>query len=377
MIIFEVGSLVCGVAQNPSTLIVGRAIAGLGGAGIAAGGFTILAFSAEQKRRPVLMGIMGATYGVSSVAGPLLGGIFSDKATWRWCFYINLPIGGVAAAVIMLFFQPPSAAKVIPATWREKLLQMDPVGVALTMGAITSFILALEAGGQTHSWKSSMVIGLLVGFVALLITLCIWELLQGERAMIVPRLFRKQFLWVGSIYQFCYAGAYYLLLYYLPIYFQSIGNTSPIQSGVRNLPMVISVSLAGLAGGITVSKTGHGTPFMVIGAALATVGTGLLYTLDIGTSAGKWIGYQILAGFAFSFPFQITMNIAQANAEPQDISSVTTIIFCKLSRNPSLRLEMLTKGSFSNPRRCFQSLRCAVRVRQHSRRQVVDDCTRY
>jgi MFS family permease len=190
MVIFEVGSLICAVAPGPTTLIVGRAIGGLGGAGIATGAFTIIGFIAEPEKRPQLIGLTGATYGIAAVLGPLLGGVFSDKVSWRWCFYINLPIGGLAVVIVLFFLHIPSDAKPAQASWKEKFLQMDFLGAGLVMGLIVSFILALQYGGLTKPWNSSVVIGLLVGSFALTVTCVIWEIFQGERAMIIPRLVR-------------------------------------------------------------------------------------------------------------------------------------------------------------------------------------------
>ncbi|KAH0042718.1 MFS general substrate transporter, partial [Aureobasidium melanogenum] len=324
--IFELGSLICAVAQNSTTLIVGRAIAGIGGAGVGSGSYTIIAFAAEPKMRPTFTGLIGAAYGVAAVIGPLLGGVFTGEVTWRWCFYINLPIGGVSAAIIMLFFRTPPAAQPAKTPLKEKLLQMDPLGIALIMGALISMILALQYAGSTKSWNSSTVIGLLVGFVIILAAFAGFEVMQGERAMLPLRLLRNRNVLVNSMYGFFFAGSYFIPLYYLPIYFQGVDNVSPTASGVRNLPLIIAFSLATVFSGGFITKTGIATPILPIASAIATVSAGLLYTLDIGTGSGKWIGFQILAGFAYGIAFQVPIIIGQAIADPSDMASVTAIL---------------------------------------------------
>ncbi|KAF4635470.1 hypothetical protein G7Y89_g2615 [Cudoniella acicularis] len=328
--VFELGSLICGVAPNSTALIVGRAIAGLGGAGIASGAYTIIAFSAPPAQRAAYTGLMGAAYGLASVVGPLLGGVFADKVTWRWCFYINLPIGGLSAAIILLFFTTPSQAVPAPASLKEKILQMDLPGTFTIMAAIVCYILALQWGGQTKPWSDSSVIGTLVGFVLIFIAFCVVEYFQGERAMIVGRLLKDRTISVGMAFIFFLGGGFFLLLYYLPIYFQVVSGVSAAQSGIRNLPLIIAVVLSTITSGSMISANGHFIPWMVIGSVLATVGCGLLYTLDTTSSSGHWIGFQVLAGLGIGGAFQVPIIAAQAVVEPSDLSSVTAmVLFCQ------------------------------------------------
>jgi MFS family permease len=261
--------------------------------------------------------------------GPLLGGVFTDEATWRWCFYVNLPVGAISAIFIILFFKDPAASEVDKNTsLRDKFISLDFVGAGLMLGCVTCFILAMQYGGQSHPWNSAIVIGLLVGFVLILAVLVTWELHMGERAMVVPRLAKDHA--VTSATGFFFFGSYIAVIYYIPIYFQSIHGTSAIDSGVRNLPFIIMVSVCTLITGIGISRTLFPTAFLVVGAAIATIACGLFCTFDGDTSTGKWIGYQLLGGVGNGLGVQVPMIIAQANSKTSDMAMTTAILMCKI-----------------------------------------------
>lgn len=193
---------------------------------------------------------------------------------------------------------------------REKLLQMDPIGIA--------------------AWSASVVVGLLIGFVVITIAFVAWEIYQrhNDRALIPLRLIKDRNVWPLCLFTFFNAGTMFLIIYLLPIYFQSIDGVPAIESGVRNLPLIVGMVIASLGSGVIIGATGIAQPFLCLGVIMSTVATGLLYTLDIGSGSPQWIGYQAFAGLGWGLSFQVPMIIAQGTATPQDLPLVTaTILF--------------------------------------------------
>ncbi|KAI9837895.1 MAG: hypothetical protein M1837_002685 [Sclerophora amabilis] len=326
ILVFEIGSLICAVGNNSTTLVIGRAIAGVGGAGISSGAFTIIALTAPPRQRPAFIGILGASYGIASVIGPLLGGVFTSRLSWRWCFYINLPIGFVSAAIIFVFFKAPPPSPFVKESLREKLLQMDVPGTSFLLAATVCYLLALQWGGVTKPWNDSSVIGTLVGFIVIGAAFFLIQWRQGERGIIIGRILRVRSVYIAMGFIFLLAGTFFLLIYYLPIYFQVVSGVDAAESGIRNLPLILAQTIATIASGLLITKFGHAVPFLLGGAALTTVGAGLIFTLDVGSPSGEWIGYQVLAGLGIGLSFQVPVITAQAAIPPEDLPSATAMV---------------------------------------------------
>ncbi|KAH8688794.1 putative efflux pump antibiotic resistance protein [Talaromyces proteolyticus] len=316
--VFELGSLLCAVAPNSSTFVAGRAVAGTGVGGIFSGTLVVLSLTVPLQRRPTIFGLFGLVWGLASVVGPLLGGAFTDKVTWRWCFYINLPVGAVSVALIIgILHLPkgPAPKKSIP----QKIGDLDLFGAVLLLPAIVCLLLALQWGGSQYAWNNSKVIGLLIGFGLITITFVVFQIWQGEKATLPPRIMKMRTCISLSCFSLGFGGGYYLVVYYLPIYFQSVKSTSAVQSGIDLLPLLIAQSVGSVALGFIVSAVGYYTPFLIGSTAIFSVGAGLITMFATNTPTGKWIGYQIVAGLGVGAGFQIPMTAMQTALSQEDI----------------------------------------------------------
>jgi len=326
LFIFEIGSLMCAVAQNNVTLIVGRAIQGAGASGLANGTYTISGVVIPAPQRPMFTGILGATFGITCVIGPLLGGVFTDQLSWRWCFYINLPLGGAVAILLFFSMKPPKHTSGAGMSRMELLVQLDPLGIALLLGATLCALLGLQKGGITNPWSSSQVIGLFVGFPLLFILFILDQWYMGERASYPFRILRGRNVAVGVAWNLLIGGAFITHMYFLPLYFQSVRGVSAIQSGVHILPLILGLTVFSIVAAGFITSVGMPFYFMFSGAALACVGSGLVYMLDINTSSANWIGYLALVGFGYGFTLQLGIIVGQASSKPEDIAVATAAI---------------------------------------------------
>ncbi|KAE8369130.1 major facilitator superfamily domain-containing protein [Aspergillus caelatus] len=326
IVVFEIGSAICGATPNSGAFIAGRAIAGLASAGVFSGCMLIIIPMIPLHKRPMFQGMFGGVFGVSSVMGPLVGGAFTSSVTWRWCFYINLPIGAVTLILLFLIWDPPKSNHE-PASIGTHLKRLDPLGMFFFVPAIVSLLLALQWGGSTYSWSNNRIITLFVLFGVLLLLFAAVQILRPETATIPTRVITQRSMLCAALYTLCISSSMILMVYFLPIWFQTVQLVSPIKSGIYTLPLMLSMVLATFIAGLMTQKTGYYVPAMYICPCILSVGLGLMSTFNLNTDSSHWIGYQFLSGFGLGFGMQVSGLVVQRVLPLADVPIGIALVF--------------------------------------------------
>ena len=200
LVLFLIGSILAAATPNSTGLIVGRALQGFGCSGTLGGSVLVINYVAEPKSRPLLIGAWMGVFMFSTILGPLVGGAFTSRVTWRWCFWINLPVGGPIVALVLLFLNIPKHIKPMPATWKEIFFQLDLPGFSVLLSSLICFTLALQWGGQTKPWEDSSVIATLVVWVMLTIAFIAVQWFEDDYAMVPLSLLRPRLIWTNALY---------------------------------------------------------------------------------------------------------------------------------------------------------------------------------
>ncbi|KAI9742798.1 MAG: hypothetical protein M1818_003527 [Claussenomyces sp. TS43310] len=324
LVIFEIGSFVSGIAPTSAAVVVGRAISGFGSAGIISGIFTMATQIAPLQRRPMFTGFAAGIEGIASAGGPLIGGLLTDRLSWRWCFYINIPLGVATFVVVAVFSQNPRVNPDAALPFREKLRRLDLLSTLVFVPAIASLLLALQWGGSKYGWANARII-VLFALVAATIVAFFWlQHKKQDAAMLPSRIFKQRSLLSGMWFSLCCNSAFSVFDYYV------IKGVSATRSGILCLPVVSGLFSGLMLGGISVSLIGFYTPFMLATSVLSPIGAGLLTTLAVNGGLASPICYQLLLGFGSGIGFQAPQVAAQTVLSAPDVPmGIAAVIFAQ------------------------------------------------
>jgi EmrB/QacA subfamily drug resistance transporter len=313
IVIFLAGSMLCGLAQSMAQLIAFRTLQGLGAGGLMVVTLAVVGDIIPPRERGKYQGYFGGVFGVSTVIGPLLGGFFVDNLSWRWIFYVNVPLGILALSVIAVTFHAPVV---------KQRHQMDYLGAALLAGGLAAIVLFTSLGGTTYAWGSPQIIGLVIASVVLL-PLFVYVESRAAEPILPLALFRNRTFAVTSGVGFIIGFALFGAVTYLPLYLQVTKGASPTKSGLQLTPLMGGVLLMSIVSGQVISRVGRYRIFPIVGTAVTAVAMFLLSRLEVGTSTAVAAVYAFVLGLGIGMVMQVLV-LAVQNSVDRSMMGVAT-----------------------------------------------------
>jgi EmrB/QacA subfamily drug resistance transporter len=313
IVIFLAGSMLAGLSQSMSELIGFRALQGAGAGGLMVSAQAIIADIVPPRQRGRYMGLIGSVFGLASVAGPLLGGFFVDQISWRWVFYVNMPVGALAILIVVfkLHLHVP--------TTRHRI---DYLGAALLTGGVASLILLTSWGGNQYPWASSTIVGLGIAGV-LLLAVFVWQEARAVEPIVPLTLFRSSVFNISSAMGATIGMAMFGAIVFIPLYLQLVYGASATGSGLRMLPLMVGLLTAAIASGRTISRIGRYRMFPIAGTAALVAGMFLLSRLGLGTAPWLASVYMLVVGIGIGLVMQVLVLVVQNDARPENIGVAT------------------------------------------------------
>jgi EmrB/QacA subfamily drug resistance transporter len=313
IVVFLAGSALCGLSENMAELIAFRTLQGFGGGGLIVLAQAIIGDVVAPRDRGRYQGVFGAVFGLSSVAGPLIGGFLVDNASWRWIFYVNVPIGLIALAVIAIALDLPT---------QRRHVRIDVAGTMLLSLAAGAFVLATSLGGHTYPWDSWQIIGL--GIVSVAATAALIGVERRADEPVLPlRLFSSRVFTVASAIGFIVGLALFGATTFLPVFLQVVNGASPTSSGLQLLPLILGLVTTSIGSGQIIARWGRYKPFPIAGTAILTGGFVLLSTMGPTTSTFTRSLYMVVVGLGLGLVMQVLVLAVQNDADYRDLGVAT------------------------------------------------------